>query len=86
MTARTDFRSAPSDPATAGRKECVSTAKTISAAAKARVSTRTSGDAVDCLLERGGRDHRVARGIGTRSGLAYLRAWRGENAADTTGD
>ena len=24
--------------------------------------------------------------IGTRSGLAYLRAWRGENAADTTDD
>ena len=53
---------------------------------KARVSTWTSGDAVDCLLERGCRDQRVARGIGTRSGLAYLRARRSENAADTTGD
>jgi hypothetical protein len=51
---------------------------------KGRVSTRTSGDAVDCLLERGRRDHRVAREIGTRSGFAHLRAWRGENAADTT--
>ena len=37
MTSRTPFRTAPSEPATAGRKECASTATTISAAAK-RVS------------------------------------------------
>ena len=33
MTARTAFRTAPSDPATAGRKKYVSTARTISTAA-----------------------------------------------------
>ena len=79
MTAWTAFRPAPSDPATAGRKKCASTAKTISAAANG-LSLLTSTDAVHCLLERDGRDHRVARSIGTRSGLAYLGARRSEHS------
>ena len=46
----------------------------------------TSEDAVDGILEHGGRNHRVAREIGAGPGFVYLPAWRAENAADTTGD